>query len=94
MGIGISILVGAVGAILRYAVTGPAEQGGFDIHSAGMILMIVGLIGLAFSMMFWSRFAPFGPRARSISLREETTIDADGQEPGRIVRASRDRVTE
>ena len=42
MGIGISIVVGTVGAILRYAVTGPANQNGFDVHTGGVILMIVG----------------------------------------------------
>jgi fluoride ion exporter CrcB/FEX len=91
MGIAISLLVGAVGAILRYAVTGPSNQQGFDIHTGGVILMIVGGIGLLFSMMFWSSFAPFGRRDQSVSRREET-VTLDGQEQGRVVSETRDHV--
>ena len=91
MGIGISIFVGAVGAILRYAVTAPTNQHGFDIHTGGVILMIVGGIGLALSMLFWSSFAPFGRRDQSISRREEITT-TDGHEQGRVIRETRDHV--
>ena len=91
MGIGISIFVGTVGAILRYAVTGPTNQQGFNIHTGGVILMIVGGLGLLLSMLFWSSFAPFGRRDQSSSRREET-ITQDGHEQGRIVRETRDHV--
>lgn len=50
MGIGTSVLLIAVGAILRFAVT--ATVSGFSIHSVGLILMIVGAVGLVISM-FW-----------------------------------------
>lgn len=92
MGIGISILVGAVGAILRYAVTGPENQQGFNIHTGGVILMIVGAVGLLLSMLFWSSFSPYGNRGRS-SSRSEETITEDGHEMGRVVRETRDHVT-
>lgn len=91
MGIVVSMLVGAAGAILRYAVTGPANQQGFDIHTGGVILMIVGGIGLALSMLFWSSFAPFGRRDHSISRREEITTQ-DGHEHGRVSGETRDHV--
>lgn len=91
MGIGISIFVGAVGAILRYAVTGPENQQGFNIHTGGVILMIVGALGLVVSMLFWSSFAPFGRRDRSMSRTEET-VTQDGHEQGRVVRETRDHV--
>jgi hypothetical protein len=52
MGIGVSIFLFAVGAILRFAVSVTTE--GFDIHMVGVILMIVGVVGALFSMMFWS----------------------------------------
>lgn len=91
MGIVVSLLVGAVGAILRYAVTGPVNQQGFNIHTGGVILMIVGAIGLALSMLFWSSFAPFGRRDQSVSRREEITTQ-DGHEQGRITRETRDHV--
>jgi hypothetical protein len=87
-GIGFSLLIGTVGAILRFAVNGPANQNGFNIHTGGMILMIVGALGLVLSMLFWSSFAPFA-RSQSVSRREEITSQ-DGHEQGRVVRVTRD----
>lgn len=66
MGIGISIFLLAVGAILTFAVQ--VEAQGIDLNTVGVILMVVGSIGLLFSMLFWSSFAPYG------SPREERTI--------------------
>jgi uncharacterized membrane protein len=44
MTIGTSLFLIAIGAILKYAVT--ATVAGIDVHTAGLILMIVGAIGL------------------------------------------------
>jgi hypothetical protein len=51
MTIGTSIFLIAVGAILRFAVH--TTTTGFSIHTAGTILMIVGVVGLVLSM-FWT----------------------------------------
>lgn len=91
MGIGISLFVGVVGAILRYAVTGSANQQGFNIHTGGAILMIAGAIGLVLSVLFWSSFAPFGRRSGS-SSRSEEIVTKDGHEQGHIVRETRDHL--
>jgi Domain of unknown function (DUF6458) len=48
MTIGTSLLLIAVGAILRYAVD--ATVAGVDIQTAGLILMIIGVIGLAIGL--------------------------------------------
>jgi hypothetical protein len=48
MGIGTSILLIAVGAILRYAVT--VTVSGIELQTVGLILMIVGIIGLVISL--------------------------------------------
>ena len=48
MYIGTSIFLIALGAILKYAVT--ATVGGFDIQKAGVILIVVGLVGLLVSL--------------------------------------------
>lgn len=56
MGIGTSIFLIAVGAILRYAVTDAIE--GVDLTTVGLILMIVGVVGLLISLLYatiWSR---------------------------------------
>ena len=52
MYIGTSIFLIAIGAILKYAVT--ATVAGVDIQTAGLILMIVGVIGLLLSVLFMS----------------------------------------
>lgn len=69
MGIGISVFLLAVGAILTFAVEVSAE--GVNLDTVGVILMVVGAIGLLFSMLFWSSFAPYG------SGREERTVVRD-----------------
>jgi hypothetical protein len=58
--IGLALLLIAVGAILAWAVE--SEVSGLDIKIVGAILMVVGAIGLALSLLFWASFAPFGRR--------------------------------
>ena len=48
MTIGIAILLIAVGAILRYAVTVSVE--GVELDTVGLILMIAGIIGLVIAL--------------------------------------------
>lgn len=50
MALGTALFLIAVGAVLRFAVT--ATTSGFDIHTVGVILMIVGGVGLVISL-FW-----------------------------------------
>jgi Domain of unknown function (DUF6458) len=52
VGIGTSLLLIAVGAILYFAVT--ASVSGVSIQTVGLILMIVGVIGLAISLFLIS----------------------------------------
>jgi len=52
MYIGTSIFLIAIGAILRYAVTGTVS--GIDIQTAGLILLIVGVLGLVLSLLMTS----------------------------------------
>lgn len=60
MGIGVSIFLVAVGAIMAFAVEVEAE--GININTVGIVLMVVGGIGLLFSMLFWSSMSPWGRR--------------------------------
>lgn len=71
MGIGTSLLLIAVGAILRFAVS--VTTSGFNIHTVGVILMIVGGVGLVISMFFWSSWGGFGGYGR------ERRVTRDGQ---------------
>lgn len=53
MYIGTSLFLIAAGAILKYAVT--TDLSGIDLQTAGVILMIVGLVGLVISLFLWFR---------------------------------------
>ena len=56
MGIGISIFLMAVGAVLTFAVN--ATTDGFNLDTVGVILMVVGALGLLASLVIfggWNR---------------------------------------
>jgi hypothetical protein len=55
MGIGTSIFLIAIGAILRFAVT--ASVSGIEIATVGTILLIVGIIGLLISLLYMTIWA-------------------------------------
>ena len=52
MGIGTSLFLIAVGAILYFAVN--ADISGLEISTIGIILMVVGVLGLLISLFFMS----------------------------------------
>jgi hypothetical protein len=52
MGIGASIFLLAVGAILAFAVN--AHISGLDINVIGWILMACGLVGLVITLWYWN----------------------------------------
>jgi Na+/melibiose symporter-like transporter len=56
VGIGTSIFLIAVGAILRYAVTRSTVEG-VDLDVVGLILMIVGVAGLVISFLWMTMWA-------------------------------------
>jgi Domain of unknown function (DUF6458) len=53
---GTSIVLIAVGAILRYAVT--ASVSGIDLATVGLILVIVGIAGLILSLLYTFAWSP------------------------------------
>jgi hypothetical protein len=53
MTIGTSLLLIAVGAILKYAVR--VHVAGINVHTAGLILMIVGIVGLLIGLFLLAR---------------------------------------
>jgi Domain of unknown function (DUF6458) len=83
MGISVSLLLIAVGAILTWAVTADAE--GVDVNTVGVILLIVGILGLVLSLIFWSSWGGFrrratyveGEPARPTAVRRETVVEED-----------------
>jgi hypothetical protein len=58
VGLGASIVVFAIGAVLRFGVG--ASASGFDVHTVGLALMIIGAAGLLVSMVLWGASRPDG----------------------------------
>lgn len=76
MGISLSILLVAAGAVLTWAVS--AEVSGLDITAVGVILMVVGLVGLVVSLVFWSSWGGFGgPYREGSGGSAHTTVVKD-----------------
>ena len=57
MGIPVSLILIAVGAILAFAIN-QDPGASVDIDVVGWILMIVGLVGVLLSLFWWERFGP------------------------------------
>ena len=88
MGIGVSIFLIALGAILAFAVSAEVAIGailtwavnasvsGLELDTIGVILMVVGALGLVLSMIFWSSWG--GPGG----MRRRTTYVEDGPPAG------------
>ncbi|HEX7165738.1 MAG TPA: DUF6458 family protein [Acidimicrobiales bacterium] len=73
MGIGVSVFLLAVGAILAFAVD--ASVSGLDLDTVGVILMIAGVIGLLTSMMFWNSWGGFGGRREDhVVIRDREVV--------------------
>ena len=68
MGLGASLFLIAGGAILVWGVTG--EVAGLDVDAIGVILMVVGIVGLILSMIFWSSWGGVGGRRRATYVEE------------------------
>lgn len=65
MGVGTSLFLIAVGAVLDFAIH-PTNTHGFDINTIGVILMLVGALGLVLSLIFWSSWGGFGGRRTTV----------------------------
>ena len=58
MGLGTSIVVFAIGAVLRFATT--VHSASFNVHTIGVIMMAVGVVGFVLSLIFWSSWGGIG----------------------------------
>ena len=69
MGLGTSIVLIAVGAILKYAVN-ETTVGPLEIDTVGLILLLLGILGLILSLIFM-----FGLLDRDRGARRETYVE-------------------
>jgi hypothetical protein len=60
MGLGTSLVLLAIGAILDFAVQ--VNTPGFNVHTVGVVLMVVGVLGILLSLVFWNTWGGFGNR--------------------------------
>jgi hypothetical protein len=70
MGIGVSIFLVAVGLILALAVNVDTE-GAVDVPMIGWILVVVGIVGMLLSLIFWSTWGGFGGWNRETVVRDD-----------------------
>lgn len=75
MGLGVGLLLIAVGAILVWGVT--SDIGGVNEDAIGWILMIVGAVGVLLSLLFWSSWGGPGYFGR----RRETYVEDERPPP-------------
>jgi hypothetical protein len=70
MGIGTSIFLIALGAILKFAVT--TSVSGIELATVGVILMVVGIIGLVVSLIYL-----MGAERRGVPVATERVVERD-----------------
>ena len=79
MGVAVSLLLIAAGAILTWGVTAEAE--GLDVNAVGVILLVVGILGLVLSMLFWQSWGGFS--RRTAYVEEGAPVRRRAVRPGR-----------
>jgi hypothetical protein len=72
MGIGASIFLLALGAILAFAVN--ADISGIDINVVGYVLMLAGLVGLIITVWYWNSRRT----STTVSSTERPVLRRDG----------------
>jgi hypothetical protein len=88
VGIPVSLVLIAVGAILAFAVN-ESPGASVDVDVVGWILLIVGLVGLLLSLLLWERWGPgywgwsrgpepYPPGPGSGYGRRRTVVEEDG----------------
>jgi len=66
MGIAVSMLLIAAGAIMRFAVS--VQGRGWNVHTTGVVLLVVGAIGAVLSIAFWASWGGFSRTGRTALL--------------------------
>jgi hypothetical protein len=72
MGIGTSVFLIAVGAILAFAVNATVQ--GLNIVTVGWILMGVGALGVLLSIAFWDSWGGFAGRRQTTIVERDREI--------------------
>jgi hypothetical protein len=89
VGIPVSLVLIAVGAVLAFAVNQDPDPA-VDIDVVGWVLMAVGLVGILLSLFWWERFGPgywgwhrgYPPEGGRYPPRRRTVVEEDEGPPG------------
>jgi hypothetical protein len=76
VGLGVSLILIAAGAIMAWAVN--VDTNGFNVNTVGYILLVVGIVGALLSMIFWSSWAGPGYFTGGGGGRRRTIVEDDG----------------
>ena len=91
MSLGASLVIFAIGAILKWGIT--ASANGIDLDAVGVILMLIGVIGALVSMAFLYSWSPMPYRRRTVVsdagpdyVQEGTVVERENHVRERRVR--------
>ena len=81
MGIVTSMFLIAVGAVMRFAVT--ARGRGFNVHTTGVILIVVGVVSAILSIVYWASWGGFqhgavGRRTTVVRTTQGPPVNGEG----------------
>jgi membrane protein implicated in regulation of membrane protease activity len=86
MSIGVGIFLMVLGAILAFAVE--ATTPGINVNALGIILLLIGLVAVLYSLLFWSHLSPWGRRrivARRPTVVEERPVQVVEERPVEVI---------
>jgi hypothetical protein len=81
MGIFVSMLMITVGAIMRFAVS--AKGNGFNVHTTGVVLIVVGVVAAVLSIAFWASWGGFSRRTIVVRGARRTVLGEPTVTPDR-----------
>jgi membrane-bound ClpP family serine protease len=82
MSIGVGIFLMVLGAVLTFAVE--TDVPGINVNALGIILLLIGLVVVLYSLLFWSSLTPWGRRrvtARRRMVVEERPVEVIEERP-------------
>jgi Domain of unknown function (DUF6458) len=70
-----------LGAVMAFAMH--ASSPGINVNTLGFILLLIGLVLVLYSLLFWSRITPWGRRATVVrrTVVEERAVDEPPVDP-------------
>lgn len=81
MATGLSLFFIAVGAILTFAID--TTVSGVDLDTIGVILMVIGLLGMLFSLVLWDNWSPRSDRRDDDVVVDRRDVVIDDEAPAR-----------